>query len=110
MIDGKVQAIKEIERDRASDLIQELMIAANETMARTLRAAKLSCIRRVVRSPERWSRIVELVGRHGTVLPAQPDSGALNAFLQRQRVADPVRHPDVLLAASKLIGPGEDVL
>jgi exoribonuclease-2 len=110
MIDGQVQAIKAIERNRASDLIQELMVAANETMARTLRAAKQSCIRRVVRSPERWSRIVELVGRHGTVLPAQPDSGALNAFLQRQRVADAVRYPDLSLAIIKLMGPGEYVL
>jgi VacB/RNase II family 3'-5' exoribonuclease len=110
MIDGQVQAIRAIERNRASDLIQELMIAANETMARTLRAAKQSCIRRVVRSPERWSRIVELVGRHGTVLPAQPDSGALNTFLQRQRVADAVHYPDLSLAIIKLMGPGEYVL
>ena len=86
------------------------MIASNETMAKTLRAAKRSCIRRVVRSPERWARIVELVGRHGTVLPAEPDSGALNAFLQEQRVADEVHYPDLSLAIIKLMGPGEYVL
>jgi exoribonuclease-2 len=93
VVDGKVQSIRTAFHNRASDLIEELMIAANETMAKTLRAAKRSCIRRVVRSPERWARIVELVGRHGTVLPAEPDSGALNTFLQAQRAADAVHYP-----------------
>jgi VacB/RNase II family 3'-5' exoribonuclease len=110
VVDGKVQSIGTAFHNRASDLIEELMIATNETMARTLRAAKRSSIRRVVRSPERWARIVELVGRHGTVLPAQPDSGALNAFLQAQRAADAVHYPDLSLAIIKLMGPGEYVL
>jgi VacB/RNase II family 3'-5' exoribonuclease len=110
VVDGKVQSIGTAFHNRASDLIEELMIATNETMAKTLRAAKRSCIRRVVRSPERWSRIVELVGRHGTKLPAAPDSGALNAFLQAQRAADSVHYPDLSLAIVKLMGPGEYVL
>ena len=110
MVDGKVQSIGAVLHDRASDLIEELMIAANETMARTAREAKRSCIRRVVRSPERWARIVELVGRHGTVLPAEPDPGALNAFLQTQQKADAVHYPDLSLAIIKLMGPGEYVL
>src|SRR5580693_702532 len=106
----KVQSIGTVFHNRASDLIEELMIASNETMAKTLRAAKRSCIRRVVRSPERWARIVELVGRYGTKLPAEPDSGALNTFLQKQRVADAVHYPDLSLAIIKLMGPGEYVL
>jgi VacB/RNase II family 3'-5' exoribonuclease len=110
VVDGKVQSIGTVFHNRASDLIEELMIASNETMAKTLRAAERSCIRRVVRSPERWARIVELVGRHGTVLPTAPDSGALNAFLQRQRAADAVHYPDLSLAIIKLMGPGEYVL
>jgi VacB/RNase II family 3'-5' exoribonuclease len=110
VVDGKVQSIGTAFHNRASDLIEELMIASNETMARTLRAAKRSCIRRVVRSPERWARIVELVGRHGTELPAEPDSGALNAFLQAQQAADAVHYPDLSLAIIKLMGPGEYVL
>src|ERR1700735_1232344 len=110
VVDGKVESIGTAFHNRASDLIEELMIAANETMAKTLRAAKRSCIRRVVKSPERWARIVELVGRYGTVLPAVPDSGALNAFLQKQRVADAVHYPDLSLAIIKLMGPGEYVL
>ena len=110
VVDGKVQSIGTAFHNRASDLIEELMIAANETMARTLRAAKRSSIRRVVKSPERWARIVELVGRYGTVLPAQPDSGALNTFLQAQRQVDAVHYPDLSLAIIKLMGPGEYVL
>ena len=110
VVDGKVQSIRTAFHNRATDLIEELMIASNETMAKTLRAAKRSCIRRVVRSPERWARIVELVGRHGTVLPAEPDSGALNAFLQAQQAADAVHYPDLSLAIIKLMGPGEYVL
>jgi VacB/RNase II family 3'-5' exoribonuclease len=110
VVDGKVQSFGTVFHNRASDLIEELMIAANETMAKTLRGAKRSCIRRVVRSPERWARIVELVGRYGTTLPAEPDSGALNAFLQKQRVADAVHYPDLSLAIIKLMGPGEYVL
>ncbi|WP_353068538.1 RNB domain-containing ribonuclease [Tunturibacter empetritectus] len=110
VVDGKVESIGTAFHNRASDLIEELMIATNETMARMLREAKRSSIRRVVRSPERWARIVELVGRHGTVLPAQPDSGALNAFLQAQRESDAVHYPDLSLAIIKLMGPGEYVL
>jgi VacB/RNase II family 3'-5' exoribonuclease len=110
VVDGKLQSIRTAFHNRATDLIEELMIATNETMARTLRTAKRSCIRRVVRSPERWSRIVELVGRHGTVLPAQPDSAALNKFLQAQRAADAVHYPDLSLSIIKLMGPGEYVL
>jgi VacB/RNase II family 3'-5' exoribonuclease len=110
VVDGKVQSIGTVFHNRASDLIEELMIASNETMAKTLRAAKRSCIRRVVRSPERWARIVELVGRYGTTLPAEPDSGALNAFLQKQQAADAVHYPDLSLAIIKLMGPGEYVL
>ena len=110
VVDGKVQSIETAFHNRASDLIEELMIASNETMAKTLRAAKRSCLRRVVKSPERWARIVELVGRYGTTLPAEPDSGALNAFLQSQREADAVHYPDLSLAIIKLMGPGEYVL
>jgi VacB/RNase II family 3'-5' exoribonuclease len=110
VVDGKVQSFGTVFHNRASDLIEELMIASNETMAKTLRAAKRSCIRRVVRSPERWARIVELVGRYGTTLPAEPDSGALNAFLQKQQAVDAVHYPDLSLAIIKLMGPGEYVL
>jgi len=110
VIDGEVRAIKTAQHNRATDLIEDFMIGANETMAELLRAAGRSSIRRVVRSPERWDRIVELVGRYGTELPAEPDSAALNAFLRKERAADAVHYPDLSLSIIKLMGPGEYVL
>ena len=110
VVDGKVQSIEAVTGNRATDLIADFMIAANETMAVTLRRSGRSCLRRVVRSPERWGRIVTLVAGKGTTLPAAPDSAALNTFLQAQRVADPVHYPDLSLAIIKLMGPGEYVL
>jgi exoribonuclease-2 len=110
VIDGQVRAIHEAPHNRATQLIEDFMIGANETMAQTLRAAGRSCIRRVVRSPQRWDRIVELVKRHGTRLPNEPDSLALNGFLQQQRKLDPVHYPDLSLAIIKLMGPGEYVV
>ncbi len=110
VIDGKVQSIQDVVQNRAADLIADFMIASNETMAVTLRKSGRSCLRRVVRSPERWSRIVTLVAAKGTVLPPKPDSAALNLFLQAQRAADPIRFPDLSLAIIKLMGPGEYVL
>lgn len=110
VIDGEVRAIKTAQHNRATDLIEDFMIGANETMAELLRAVGRSSIRRVVRSPERWDRIVELVGRYGTNLPVEPDSAALNAFLRKERAADAVHYPDLSLAIIKLMGPGEYVL
>jgi VacB/RNase II family 3'-5' exoribonuclease len=110
VVDGQVKAIHEAPHNRATELIEDFMIGANETMAQTLRAAGRSCIRRVVRVPQRWDRIVELVGRYGTKLPAEADSKPLNDFLLAQRAKDPVRYPDLALAIIKLMGPGEYVL
>ncbi len=110
VIDGKVQSIQALQENRAATLIADFMIAANETMAATLRKSGRSSIRRVVRSPERWERIVALVASHGTQLPPEPDSAALNRFLQAQKAADPIHYPDLSLAIIKLMGPGEYVL
>ncbi|GAC1364317.1 MAG: RNB domain-containing ribonuclease [Acidobacteriaceae bacterium] len=110
VVDGQVQSLAVAQKNAATMLIEELMIATNETTARLLLEAKRSCIRRVVRSPERWPRIVELVKHHGTELPGTPDSGALNAFLVEQRKADPDHYPELALSIIKLMGPGEYVL
>jgi VacB/RNase II family 3'-5' exoribonuclease len=107
---GDVKEIQARQSNRAAHLIEDFMIAANEVMARTLRDAGVSSIRRIVKQPERWPRIVELAREHGDELPAEPDSGALNAFLLRRKQADPVHYPDVSLAVLKLMGPGEYVL
>jgi exoribonuclease-2 len=85
------------------------MIAANETMAETLRIAGVASIRRVVRAPERWPRMVELAKSVGDTLPPEPDAAALNALLLRRKKADPEHFADVSLSVLKLMGPGEYV-
>jgi exoribonuclease-2 len=108
--DGQVQDIRATKKTRADELIEDFMIAANGVMARKLRSSGIPTIRRVVRSPERWPRIVELARRYGETLPPQPDSAALNAFLDKERVRDEVHSPDLSLAVIKLLGPGEYVM
>ena len=107
---GEVQGINVRKKNRASDLIENFMVAANGVMARALQDAKVSSIRRVVKTPERWPRIVELAAQHGGTLPAEPDSGALIEFLLKRKAADPDHYADVSLAVVKLMGPGEYVL
>jgi exoribonuclease-2 len=106
----QVQAIRERRRNLATKLIEDFMIAANEVMAQTLDKAGLSSIRRIVRTPQRWPRIVELAARYQQKLPGDPDSGALNGFLAHMRDADPVHYADISLAVIKLMGPGEYVM
>ena len=94
-------------RDRAKDLIEDLMVAANGVVARYLAGKRFPVLRRVVREPERWQRIVDLADTLGAVLPGEPDGPALNAFLNERRAADPERFPDLSLAIIKLLGSGE---
>ncbi len=110
VVDGVVRGMGSSVQNRAGILIEELMIATNEIMAGTLARAGRSAIRRVVRSPERWSRIVDLASRQGGALPEQPDSRALSRFLLAQQASDPVHYPDLALSVIKLMGPGEYVL
>lgn len=107
---GQVDSVKAAQKTRANELIEDFMVAANEVMAKTLTESGASTIRRVVKTPERWPRIVELAARYNETLPSAPDSAALNAFLQRRRTQDPVHYPDISLAVVKLMGPGEYVL
>ena len=102
--------IRELEVDkknRATDIIEDFMIAANGVTARYLSSRKFPSIRRVVRVPKRWERIVEIAGDHGFTLPDNPDSKALEEFLIKEKTADPLRFPDLSLAVIKLLGPGE---
>lgn len=97
------------ERNRAKEIIEDFMIAANGVVARTLAERGFPVVRRVVRSPERWPRIVDMARAVGARLPAEPDPKALHAFLVERRDADPVRFPDLSLAIVKLLGRGEYV-
>lgn len=96
-------------KNRANAIIEDFMIAANGVTARYLAGKNFPSIRRVVRTPKRWERIVALAAEHGVTLPALPDSAALDAFLLKQRAADPVRFTDLSLAVIKMLGAGEYV-
>lgn len=108
--DGQVVGLELEEKNRAHELIEDLMIAANEVTARYLDREGSASLRRVVRSPRRWDRIVELASRFDEHLPDEPDSRALGAFLDRRRQADPLRFPDLSLSVVKLLGAGEYVM
>jgi VacB/RNase II family 3'-5' exoribonuclease len=97
-------------KNRATELIEDFMIAANGVTARYLQGKKFPALRRVLRSPERWSRIMELAQALGEELPRRPDCQALQAFLEKRRQADPERFADLSLSVVKLLGRGEYVL
>jgi exoribonuclease-2 len=97
------------EKNRAKDIIEDFMIAANGVTARYLSSKKFPSLRRVVRTPKRWERIVEIAGEHGSKLPSEPDSRALEEFLMKEKTADPLRFPDLSLSIIKLMGAGEYV-
>jgi exoribonuclease-2 len=96
--------------NRARQLIEDFMIAANGVAATFLASSGYSALRRVVRSPERWQRIVDVAKENGEQLPPEPDSRALEEFLARRRKADPLRFPDLSLVIVKLMGAGEYVV
>ena len=98
------------QRNRAKDLIEDFMVAANGVSARFLEKKGYSSLRRVLRSPKRWDRIVQLAAESGERLPATPDAIALDAFLESRRRADPERFPDISLSVVKLLGRGEYAL
>jgi exoribonuclease-2 len=111
VFDGETVVDLQVERaNRARQLIEDFMIAANGVTARFLEGKKLPSLRRVVRSPERWQRIVAVAKEYGDSLPPEPDSKALADFLARRRRADPLRFPDLSLVIVKLMGPGEYVV
>jgi ribonuclease R len=97
------------EKNRAKDIIEDFMIAANGATVRYLSSKKFPSIRRVVRIPKRWDRIVEIAAQHAFKLPKNPDSKLLEHFLTIEKKADPIRFPDLSLAVIKLLGSGEYV-
>jgi exoribonuclease R len=110
VMDGRVVDVREAIQNRAMNLIEDLMVAANGVMARALRKGGRSGLQRVVVVPARWDRIVALAQAHGTELPVNPDSVALNNFLEVQRLKDEDHYPDLAVAVIKLMGPGQYLL
>jgi len=110
LVTDQVIGIAPVQKNRATSLIEEFMIAANGVIARTFENAGVASIRRIVRTPKRWDRIVELAKAKGYTLPAEPDSKALNDVLLAEKQKDPEHFPDVSLTVIKLLGPGEYIL
>ena len=111
LVSEQIIGIAPVEKNRATSLIEEFMIAANGVIARTFEDAGVASLRRIVRTPKRWDRIVELAKERANVtLPADPDSKALNDFLLDQKKKNPDHFPDLSLMVIKLMGPGEYVL
>ena len=105
--EGVLTDMRADERNRAKELIEDFMVAANGVVARYLQGKGRSLLRRVLRSPERWPRIVALAAGVGERLPARPDAAALNAFLAERRSAEPETFPELSLSVLKLLGSSE---
>jgi VacB/RNase II family 3'-5' exoribonuclease len=97
-------------KNRAQELIEDFMIAANGVTARFLADRGIPALRRVLKTPEKWPLIVALAARSGVALPAEPSAVALNAFLAERSKADPAGFPDLSLSVIKLLGRGEYAL
>ena len=97
------------EKNRAKEIIEDFMIAANGVTVRYLSSRNIPSIRRVVRIPRRWDRIVEIAAEHAFKLPKNPNPKKLEMFLTMMKKADPLRFPDLSLAVIKLLGNGEYV-
>jgi exoribonuclease R len=110
VVHGKVVDLAVARRNRARDLIEDFMVAANRSVAMYLIERGSASLRRVVREPRRWDRIVSLAGEVGESLPERPDNVALSGFLARRRAADPEHFADLSLSVVKLLGPGTYVL
>ena len=108
-VGDQIHGLEVEEKNRAKEVIEDFMIAANGVTARFLTSKNFPSIRRVVRTPKRWERIVEIAREHGVNLPVEPNAKALEEFLVRQKAADPLRFPDLSLAVIKLLGAGEYV-
>ncbi len=105
--DDTLRDLAESQQNRATELIEDLMIASNGVVARFLADHHFSSLRRVVRVPEKWPRIVDLAAQHGDRLPEDPDAVALEEWLLRRRAEDPEHFPDLSLSVVKLLGRGE---
>ena len=106
---NEICGLEKEKKNRATELIEDFMIAANGVTARYLSSRKFPSLRRVVRTPKRWERIVALAGERGFTLTHDPAAAALEEFLTKEKAADPLRFSDLSLSVIKLMGPGEYV-
>jgi exoribonuclease-2 len=91
VFDGdQIRALETDEMNRARQIIEDFMIAANGVTARYLSAKGSPSIRRVVSTPKRWDRIVDLAAQREAQLPETPDPGALDGVSIQQKAADPL--------------------
>jgi exoribonuclease-2 len=104
---GRIVRLDERRHNRAQDIIESLMIAANTSMAELLEAHGVPSLRRVVRAPEMWPRIVETAASFGEHLPDDPDPRALSDFMRRRRAAAPASYAELSLSILKMLGPGD---
>lgn len=104
---GRVVRLDERRHNRAQVIIESLMVAANTSMAELLEAKGVPSLRRVVRAPERWPRMVETAAALGHELPAEPDPRALSDFMSLRRAADPGAYAELSLSILKMMGPGD---
>jgi exoribonuclease-2 len=105
----RIRELQVEEKNRAKEIIEDFMIAANGVTVRYLASRSIPSIRRVVRIPRRWDRIVEIAAEHAFKLPKNPNARKLEMFLTMMKSADPLRFPDLSLAVIKLLGNGEYV-
>ncbi len=110
MSDGHILGLEQESKNCATELIEDFMIGANGVSAKFLEQRHSPSLRRVVRSPERWDRIVQVAAKFGDTIPSDPSAMALAEFLRKRRQADPLRFPDLSLTIVKLLGAGEYVL
>lgn len=108
--DEMIVEIKPAKKNRGRNLIEDFMVSANQATAHFLNEHQQPSFRRVVRTPQRWDRIVEITQQYDVQLPPQPDAIALEKFLKKQLNDDPLHFPDLSLTIIKLLGNGEYVL
>jgi exoribonuclease-2 len=108
--DGGLADLLPDEKNRAKELIEDFMIAANSVTAKYLERKGFASLRRVLKTPKRWDRIVALAAESGERLPPTPDAAALDEFLMKSRETDPARFADLSLSVVKLLGSGEYAL
>ncbi len=108
-MNGQIVGLQVSERNRAWDLIENFMVIANTAAARFSRDHHLPLLRRVIRTPKRWDRLLEIAKKYGEILPEQPNAKALDLFLLKRRLIDPLHFAELSLIVIKLLGNGEYV-